>query len=64
MRIVHGQRAETHRVEQLEDRRVGSDAERQRQDRDDRKARIQAQQPRAIPKVAPRTVEKVMVFIE
>ena len=32
------QRAQAHGVEQLEDRRVGADAERQRQNRDEREA--------------------------
>src|SRR6185295_11104126 len=36
----------------------GADAERQRQDRDDRKRRIQPQQPRAVLQIAPCAVEK------
>src|SRR4029434_5723477 len=45
-------------VEQLEDRGVGADAERERQDGDDREAGGQAQQPQAVPQIAPYAVDK------
>src|SRR5262249_24089731 len=44
--------------EQLKDRGIGADAERERQYRDGCESGIEPQQPRAVPHVAPRAVEK------
>src|SRR5205814_2619662 len=41
---LHRQRADADGVEQLEDRGVGADAEREREDRDEREAGVEAQQ--------------------
>ena len=51
------------RVEQLKDRGVRADAERQRQNRDDREAGVQPQQPRAVAQIPPGGLEQLIVFI-
>jgi hypothetical protein len=56
-RIAHRERAQAHRVEELEDGRVGADAEREREDRHDREARIEAEEARAMLEVAPSAIE-------
>ena len=58
LRVFHRQRAKAHRIEQLEDRRVRANAERQRQDRDDGESGTEAKEARAIPEIAPRAVEQ------
>jgi hypothetical protein len=44
LRLDDRQLAESHRVDQLKDRRVGADAQRQRENRDRRERRVQPQQ--------------------
>ncbi len=48
LRVLDRQRPEPHRIQELEDRRVGADAERQRQNRDERERGIQTQQAQAM----------------
>ena len=56
--IFDRKHAHPHRIEQLEDRGVRADAERQRQDGDDGEGRVEAKQSRAVPEIAPGAVEK------
>ena len=58
LRIFHRQRPKAHRIQQLENRRVRADAERQRQDRDDGESGTEAKEARAILEIAPRAVEQ------
>ena len=53
LRIPHRQRLEEQCVDQPEDRRVGADAQRQRNHRHHAEARILAQHPQAVPRVLP-----------
>src|SRR5882672_6244404 len=53
LRRVHRKGANTHRVEQLEDSRVGPDAKRKRKQGYDRKRWTKTELPRAIPQVLP-----------
>jgi hypothetical protein len=53
LRAMQRQRAQPDDVKQLEDRGVGADAERQRQQRDDREPRTLAQHARAVANVLP-----------
>jgi hypothetical protein len=50
-RIRDRQAPQPHRVEELEDGGVGADSERERQNRDQRKRRLEAQAPRAVAEV-------------
>jgi len=54
----HRQRAQAYRVEQLEDRRVRPDAEREREDGDDGKSWIEPQQSQAVSQVLPDRLEE------
>ena len=53
----HRQAAQAHRVEQLEDRRVGADAEGERGDRDHREADVVAERARRVAQVAGEPIE-------
>src|SRR5205085_12642069 len=57
--VFHRQRADAYRVEQLKDRGVGADAERERQNGHDGETRIETQQPRAVLEIAPRAVDEL-----
>ena len=59
-RVAHRQRAEHQRVDQAEDRRVGADAERERQNRHRGEARRATQRPRGISHVLPRGFDDVL----
>jgi hypothetical protein len=48
---AHGQRAQDERVDHAEDRRVGADADRQRQDHDDREGTVSRETAQRMPRV-------------
>ena len=58
-RPLDGGVAEHDRVDEREDRRIGADADRQRQDRDRRKARTAHQRPNRVAKIAPEMIVPV-----
>ena len=58
VRVDDRQRAQAHGVDELEDRGVRACAQRQCQDRDDRKGRVAAEQPRAVAQIPPSGFEK------
>jgi len=63
LRSLHRQSTHAHGVEQLKDRRIGADAERERQDGNDGEAGIHAQQARAVTKIAPDAGEERLARI-
>ena len=56
--ILDRKRPEAHRVDELEDGRVRADAERERQDGDDRESGIEPQEARAVAQVLPDGLER------
>ncbi len=55
--ILHRERAQPHGVHRLEDRGVGADAQREREERHEGEAGVEAQQPRAVAQVLPHGFE-------
>ena len=55
LRTLDREPAQAHRVEELEDGRVGADPERERKDRDEREERLETQAPRAVAEVLEKT---------
>ena len=65
LRALHGQGAQPHRVDQLEERRIRPNAQRQRENGCRREPGVQPQQPRRMPQVLPqRFYEPQTVHVE
>ena len=56
--LLDWKRAETERVDELENRRVGAGAERQGQDRHERECRVPSKDPHAVAEVLPDRVQE------